>query len=101
MSTTTTAARLTIEQTIIAQIGRGNVLAISGGRVHYGHAGTVVLPVRYGYAVEVTYCAGSDTYTVVRTFTRGMKRWIKREWTRVYCDELGEIAYRASCYLDD
>lgn len=98
MNTTTT---LTIEQTIIAQIGRGNVLAISGGRVHYSHPHTVVLPVRYGYAVHVAYEQSTDTYTVCRTFTRGTKTWIKRAWHDVHCDELGEIAYRASCYLDD
>lgn len=92
---------LTTNAIMIGQIGRGNILAISGGRTHLVGDGHIVLPVRYGYAVEVIYDAGSDTYTVCRTFTRGTKRWVKKQWTNVYCDEVGEIAYRASCYLDD
>lgn len=90
----------TIQTTALAQIGRRNLLAISGGRVQRSGETIVVLPVRYGYAVEVEYQPGSDTYTVRRTFTRGGRRWIKREWDHVYCDQVGEIAYRASCYRD-
>lgn len=30
-----------------------------------------------------------------------VKSWVKREWTLVYADEVGEIAYQASCYLYD
>jgi hypothetical protein len=94
-----------IEPTTVAlsQIGQGTILAISGGRVLYATRDdlpTVVLPVRYGYAVEVAYEPGRDTYTVRRTFTRGLKRWVKAEWTDVYATDLSETAYRASCYLD-
>lgn len=95
---------ITTFHTMLEQIGRMNVLAISGGRVHYGtdlEHPTIILPVRYGYAVEVTYEPGQDLYTVRRTFTRGLKRWTKRTWERVYNDQLGEIAYTASCYLDN
>jgi hypothetical protein len=31
-------------------------------------------------------------------FTRGAKTWIKGERTNVYCDEVGEVAYQASCF---
>lgn len=91
----------TVCQTMLEQIGRMNLLAISGGRIKRTGDTTLVLPVYYGYSVEVEYLAGSDTYTVRRIFVRGMKRWVKGEATRVHCDELGETAYRASCYLDE
>lgn len=84
--------------TLVAQIGRMNVLAISGGRVRTRETG-VTLPVAHGYTVTVDLAA-NDTYTVRRIFTRGAKAWVKGERTNVYCDEVGEIAYRASCYLD-
>lgn len=86
--------------TTLRQIGRGNVLAISGGRWATTEEGTLVLPIRYGYAVEVDLAA-NDTYTVRRTLTRSGVRSVKGERTDVYCDELGEAAYRASCYHDD
>lgn len=85
--------------TTLSQIGRGNVLAISGGRVQTNEQ-TLVLPVAYGYSVEVDL-AVNDTYTVRRVFTRAGIRSVKGERADVYCDELGEAAYRASCYHDD
>lgn len=81
---------------MLRQIGGMNVLAISGGRVIQADTNTVRLPVACGYAVEVEYVPGSDTYTVRRTY-RGR---IKASRERVYCDEVGEAAYRASCYRD-
>jgi hypothetical protein len=75
-----------------------NVLAISGGRVR-SDGDVLVLPVAHGYSVEVELHP-SDTYIVRRVFTRSGRRAIKGEVTNVYCDELGEAAYRASCYLD-
>jgi hypothetical protein len=84
---------------IVSQIGRGNVLAISGGRVQGRDTG-VTLPVAHGYKVTVDYTA-SDTYTVRRVFTRGARQWVKKEWTDVHAAEVGEAAYQASCYLDD
>lgn len=81
---------------LIAQIGRMNILAISGGRKHL-NGGTLVLPVGSGYTVEIDLDP-SDTYTVRRVFTRGIKRWIKGEISGVYCDEVGEIAYRAHAF---
>lgn len=83
--------------TTLNQIGRMNVLAISGGRVRQD-GDTLVLPVGHGYSVEVDLDLGSDTYTVRRMFRRGDKAFPKGERTYVYCDELGEVAYQASCY---
>lgn len=97
--TTTTEAFLPCDtNVIVAQTGRMTVLAVSGGRVTHRETG-ITLPVRYGYAVTVDYAAG-DTYTVRRTFTRGARTWIKREWTEVYAEDLSQTCYVASCYLD-
>lgn len=82
--------------TLIAQLGRRNVLAISGGRVLVRRSG-VSLPVSSGYTVTVDL-AGNDTYTVRRTFTRAGQTWIKGERAGVYCEQVGEVAYDASCY---
>lgn len=84
--------------TTLAQIGLRNVLAISGGRVAM-MGDTLVLPVRYGYSVEVDLDP-SDTYTVRRVFTRNGVRVVKGETDGVYCDMVGEFAYLASCYRE-
>lgn len=94
-----TTTRTQDAKTTLAQIGRGNVLAISGGRASLA-GDTLVLPVAHGYRVEVDLAA-NDTYTVRRVFVRGARRFIKGERAGVYCEELGEVAYRASCYLDE
>ena len=98
MTTSTDAFIPADAATIALQVGRMNLLAISGGRIAARPTG-ITLPVRYGYAVTIDLHA-NDTYVVRRVFTRGGKSWIKQEWTDVYADEVGEIAYRASCYLD-
>ena len=81
---------------LLAQIGRMNVLCISGGRVERRKTG-VTLPVGAGYRVTVDLDA-SDTYTVRRVFKRGDRTWIKGEAIMVYAEEVGETAYRASCF---
>lgn len=83
-------------QVLLDQIGRMNVLAISGGRIQVADDG-VVLPVGCGYSVRV-FLAADDTYTVRRVFKRGPKEWVKGEATGVYFDQVGETAYRASCF---
>jgi hypothetical protein len=35
---------------------------------------------------------------VRRVFRRAGREWIKGERDRVYCDEVGEVAYHASCF---
>lgn len=84
---------------LIHQIGTMNILATSGGRVLRYQNG-IKLPVRYGYSVTVELEA-DDTYTVRRVFQRGAKTFVKAERSNVYCDEVGEIVYRAGCYLDE
>lgn len=83
-------------QQMVEQIGRMNVLAISGGRVMRRETG-VTLPVGAGYSVTVDY-DWDDTYVVRRVFKRGAKVWIKGEQRNVYCEEVGEVAYRASSF---
>lgn len=94
---------------VIAQIGRMNMYAISGGvwaslrdssdqdRIIgvWLHCGT-------SRAVEVIL-DWNDTYIVrrVRRITRGAGRnsgVVEFEQKEVYCDELAEVAYRASCW---
>ena len=85
-------------QAMLDQIGRMNVLAISGGRVRATEHG-VELPVSNGYRVRVDYNEGADDYTVRRVLVRGAKEFEKgapRE--RVYADQVGEIAYRAGMF---
>lgn len=81
---------------LAAQIGRMNVLAISGG-VTMVVGSTMFLPVSNGYTVAVTLDA-SDTYTVRRLFVRSGKVSVKTEVSDVYADEVGEVAYQASCF---
>lgn len=88
-------------QELISQIGRMNVLTISGGRVRVDDRGALVLPVGSGYSVRITLAA-NDTYTVERVFTRNSarngERFSAHRVTDVYADEVGEVAYQASCF---
>ena len=99
---------------ILRHIGTGNVLAISGGRYDFTsvadlreiqndtswakHRALVTLPVANGYRVEVALNQGCDTYQVTQWYVRGRKVWAKRVWHNVYADEVGEVAYQASCF---
>ena len=60
---------------------------------------SLILPVAHGYTVEIDL-ALNDTYTVRRVFTRAGKRFVKATVTGVYFDQIGEVAYQASCYHD-
>lgn len=86
-------------QTMIAQIGRMNIFAISGGIVHPLPDG-IELPVGCGYKVRVRYTP-SDDYTVERVFRRNGVDYSKGIETMVYAPEVGETAYRASCFRND
>ena len=81
---------------ILAQIGMGRILSISGGRVR-AIADGIELPVSNGYSVRVQLTAGDD-YVVSRIFRRGGKEWVKGSRERVYCDEVGETAYYAGMF---
>lgn len=87
---------------LIAQINWSNpwnLAAISGGRASLDADGNLALPVGKGYSVEISLDP-SDTYTVRRVFKRAGKKWVKGEQQDVYCDEVGEVAYQASCYVN-
>lgn len=112
---TTTTRPMDAAETV-AQIGRMNLMSISGLRVTRVNArlvdGRVMvealrLPVGKGYRVDVLLDA-SDTYTVRRVFSRRPKGQkyaapvdtVKGEMEGVYADQLGEVAYRASCFVN-
>lgn len=87
------------------QLG-GNLAAISGGRMtpvrDNGGKGNLVglrLPVHAEYRVDVLLAA-DDTYTVRRIFSRSGVDHVKGERTGVYADEVGQVAYEASCYVN-
>lgn len=80
----------------VAQIGRMNVAAISGGRV-FTSPNAIVMPVSNGYHVVVSLDV-SDTYVVRQVFVRSGKATVKGQWSDVYADQVGEVAYRASCF---
>ena len=83
-------------QVLLDQIGPMNVMAISGGRVQVRTTG-ITLPVSAGYRVTVNLAA-NDTYIVRRVFTRSGREWVKGEMTGLYCENVGEVAYQASCF---
>jgi hypothetical protein len=92
------------ERELLDQISMMNVFAISGGRRGVmrdedGEVTDLILPVAYGYRVRISLAA-NDTYTVRREFVRGGKIYEKGRQEDVYCDEVGEVAYRASCYVN-
>jgi len=97
--TTTDTGRDLDWLTLKAQMGWGNVAAVSGGRAKRIDHSTIDLPVSSGYRVRV-HLAWNDTYTVSRVLVRGAKTFVKGTVTGVHCDGIGEIAYRASCYRD-
>lgn len=78
------------------QIGVMNLFSISGGRIGIRPTG-LTLPVSNGYSVTVDL-DWDDTYVVRRVFTRKGVASVKGEVSNVYCDEVGEIAYQASCF---
>ena len=92
---------------LLAQIGRMNVFAVSGGRVvaienSIGERVGVFLPCGSNRAVEVVL-DWMDTYTVrrVRMVSSGAKKGtveVESEVSNVYFDEVGESVYRASCW---
>ena len=86
----------------LEQIGGMTVMGISGGRIGalYNAEGEVVgieLPVASGYKVRVLLAA-NDTYTVQRVMVRSGKTFNKGEMTNVYCDDLSETCWDASCF---
>ena len=83
---------------LIRQIGFYNIAAISGGRILRRETG-ITLPVGRGYFVEIDLHA-SDTYVVKRVYQTSKMRIVKGEERNIYCEEIGETAYRASCFVN-
>lgn len=84
---------------ILRQIGRMNVVAISGGRVT-ALADGVELPVGSGYRVRVRLTP-ADYYRVERIFVRGSKEFEKGHMDDVDCEQVADAAYYASCFRND
>lgn len=80
------------------QVGIFNMMAISGGRIAFRETG-ITLPVGKGYFVEIDLMP-SDTYCVKRVWQTKSKRVVKGVVDDVYSEELGEIAYQASCFVN-
>ena len=92
-----------INQTI-SQIGKMNILGISGGRVNplrntAGEPVGIHLPVSKGYGVNVLLHP-NDTYTVQRVTTRSGVVKVKGQEDGVYAEDLGDTAYRAGMYVN-
>ena len=89
---------------MIDQIGRMNIFAISGGRVgvtknNQGETVEVELKVGKGYRVSISL-GWDDTWTVSRQFVRKGVVSDKGTLTGVFADQVGEIAYKASCFVN-
>ena len=83
---------------LVAQIGRMNIACISGGRIEHRETG-ITLPVGRGYTVTVDL-DWNDTYVVRRVYTRAGRVTVKGQQYTVYCDQVGEVAYQASCFVN-
>ena len=81
---------------LLRQIGV-NLLAVSGGRWRRHSASSVGLPCGAGFEVLVTLEA-DDTYTVRRLFWRSARIYLHGELANVYCDDVSEVVYYASCF---
>ena len=93
---------------LMAQIGKMNIFAVSGGRTvaiqnAEGEQVGLLMPCGKNRAVEVVL-DWMDTYTVrrVRMVTAGADKGtikVEAETEGVYCTEIGEAVYQASCWL--
>ena len=90
------------EDVLIGQIGRMNILAISGGRVdvvknNQGETVEIELKVANGYRVSITL-GWNDEWIVSRHLVRKGVVYPKGTVEGVLCDNIGEVAYKASCF---
>jgi hypothetical protein len=99
---TTTTGRPFNEDELINQIGHMNILAISGGRVivvKNNDGETIEVELKCGAGYRVSIALGwDDTYTVTRQYVRKGTVFNKGTVEGVYCDNIGEVAYKASCF---
>jgi antirestriction protein ArdC len=82
------------------QIGRGNIMAISGGRVER-RGNEMILPSTKDQQVVIGYNSVPDLYYVraEQKINTGKDKGTNRilaQWDEVYADEIGELAYQAS-----
>jgi len=82
---------------IVRQLGR-DFWAISGGKVGALRGG-IDLPCGAGYSVKIELDA-SDTYVVSRVYRRSGVEHAHGVRTNIGCEELAEVAFRASCFRD-
>lgn len=89
------------EDELIAQIGQMNILAISGGRVyvskHNNETVGIDLPCGAGYRVSIEL-GWNDEWVVTRQFVRKGVIFEKGTVEGVLCENIGEVAYQASCF---
>ena len=90
------------EDELIKQIGRMNIFAISGGRVGVtknsrGETVEIEIKVSNGYRVVISL-GWNDEYIVSRQFVRSGVVYDKGTLENVLCDNIGEVAYKASCF---
>jgi hypothetical protein len=85
-------------QELVEQIGKMNVMAVSGGKVQVRETG-ITLPVGMGYSVEIDLNF-MDLYDVKRVYNRAGDRTVKGVVEDVYATEIGEMAYQASCFVN-
>lgn len=90
------------EDELINQIGRMNIFAISGGRVgvivnNEGETVEVQLKVSNGYRVAISL-GWNDEWIVSRQFVRSGTVSDKGTVENVPCENVGEVAYQASCF---
>ena len=99
---TTATGRPFNEDELISQIGHMNILAISGGRVivvKNNDGETIEVELKCGAGYRVSIALGwDDTYTVTRQYVRKGTVFNKGTVEGVYCDNIGEVAYKASCF---
>ena len=96
-ATKTASARDMVPEQTLAQIGKMNLMAISGFRWEMDSNGDMLLPISSGYRVRISLDA-NDTYTVTREMKRGDKIFVKGTQSDVYAEDLGETCYQASSY---
>ena len=90
------------EDELIDQICRMNIFAISGGRVgvtknNQGETVEIELKVSNGYRVVISL-GWNDEWIVSRQFVRKGVVYNKGTVEGVYCENVGEVAYKASCF---
>jgi len=95
----------TIDMGVLLKQMGAHLFAVSGGRRNpvYNLEGEVVaveFGLKYGYKVKVQL-GTDDLYIVQRVFARGDVFRVKKEYTGIYAEQVGEICYEAACFLDE